>query len=297
MNPKKNDPGLVTTQWLARNLSNPDLRIYDCSVILQPTNEPGQPFAAVSGRRAFEQAHIPRAQFLDVPGELSAPTPPGSRLTLSFPERTQLEEVMRAKGLNQDNMAVLYSTSASMWSTRVWWILRAYGFTNAAVLDGGFPKWSVERRETTGTVESPPVGDFVAAPRNDDMVATREDVLCAIDSDSSAIIDSLSCAMYRGRADNYYGRPGHIKSAKNVSVVEELHDSDTNCFISLAAAQRIYDERGLDKSRTVISYCGGGIAATVNAFMLTRLGYENVAIYDNSMNEWGFDESLPMDAP
>src|SRR5215204_1708103 len=159
------DPqALISTERLASSLSEPDLRIYDCTTYLEPTPAGSDdPYVAVSGRRTFEEAHIPGADFLDLQGEFSDTT---TRLRFMMPPMAQLEAAFGRHGLGSASRVVLYSIGSMMWATRFWWMLRSLGFDGAAVLDGGFDKWKAEGRPTeTGAPRGYPAAIFVAAPR------------------------------------------------------------------------------------------------------------------------------------
>src|ERR1044071_2305093 len=135
---------LIGTEELADSLRQPTLRIYDCTTYLEPT-PPGSddPYIAVPGRRTFEQAHIPGADFLDLQGEFSDN---GTRLRFMMPPTAQLEAAFGRHGIGANARVVLYSVGTMMWATRFWWMLRSLGFDGAAILDGGFDKWKAEGR-------------------------------------------------------------------------------------------------------------------------------------------------------
>jgi len=123
---------------------------------------------------------------------------------------------------------------------------------------------------------------------------TKEDVLKAIDDENVVIINSLNEATHNGEV-NTYGRPGHIPGSVNVFFglhsdpkTKELYDDET--------LRETFEKVGaLDPNKKVITYCGGGIAATWNALILNKLGQNNVAVYDGSMTEWANDPSLPLE--
>ena len=135
---------IVSTAWLARHLTDPDLRIFDCTTYLRPA-EPGEdvPYHPESGRGDYEQGHIPGAGFLDLQGELSDRS---TELRFMMPDEWQFAAAMSRHGVGDGTRVVLYSAGSIMWATRVWWMLRAVGFDAAAVLDGGWEKWRVEDR-------------------------------------------------------------------------------------------------------------------------------------------------------
>jgi thiosulfate/3-mercaptopyruvate sulfurtransferase len=161
---KDHHPGcLVSTEWLAAHLSDPDLRIFECTTYLRPA-EPaaGVPYHPEPGRADYEQGHIPGAGFLDLAGELSRQDAPVHFMMLPAEE---FAAVMSRHGVGDGCHVVLYSRDRIMWATRVWWMLHVMGFDDAAVLDGGFEKWQAERR---------PVGTAPAAGADGRQAGRRE---------------------------------------------------------------------------------------------------------------------------
>ena len=155
---------IVSTAWLEAHLSDPDLRIFDCTTYLRPA-EPGEdvPYHPESGRASYEQGHIPGAGFLDLPGELSDPT---TEIRFMMPAEPQFAAAMSRHGVGDGTRVVLYSAGSIMWATRVWWMLRTAGFDAAAVLDGGWEKWCAENRPVDTSRSAYPPATFVARPRN-----------------------------------------------------------------------------------------------------------------------------------
>ena len=138
---------LVETEWLAAHLRDTELRVLDCTVHLIPNPDIG--YTVKPGREDFEKGHIPGAQFIDLQADLSAPHP---KLRFMLPSAETFAAAMGRFGVGEHSRVILYSTTTPQWASRIWWMLRNYGFDNAAVLDGGFQKWSREGRPVeTGT--------------------------------------------------------------------------------------------------------------------------------------------------
>src|SRR5262249_20182653 len=133
--------GLISTEELARRLGAPALRIFDCTTYLRPRPEGG--YNVESGRANYDKGHIPGAAFLDLADELSDKD---SRLRFTLPPLQELTKAFAAKGIGHGTFVVLYSHATPTWATRLWWMLRAIGFDDAAVLDGGLDKWRTEGR-------------------------------------------------------------------------------------------------------------------------------------------------------
>jgi len=286
-----NDPAqhLVETDWLEANLDNPELRVLDCTTFLRRGDD-GR-LHAESGRDAWAESHIPGSVFADLPGDLSDKD---SKLRFMMPPPEQFAEAMTAYGVGDGTRVVLYDRAAGMWSARIWWMLRAFGFDNAAVLNGGWTKWIAEGRATSVAAPAPRASVFTARPRPE-LIASRDDVLAATSNDATCLINALSEEQHRGEGASPYGRPGRITSSVNVPA-NSLVDPETNAYLPLEVLRERFAGVGATEADKVITYCGGGIAASNDAFALTLLGVENVAIYDASLSEWAADESLPMEA-
>ena len=286
---------LVSTSWLAQVLDSSGLRLFDCAVVAGPNPDPelGKtfPFSFESGREKYDSGHIPGAGFVDILGDLSDKTSP---LPLMLPAEKQFVEAMSKYGVGESDNVVLYSSTEPMWAARVWWMLRAFGFDNAAILNGGWVKWVLEERPVSlGACNYSPAR-FPARPRPE-MFASKEDVLSAIGNDATCVMNALPPAMHTGAGGPVFGRKGRIAGSVNVPN-GALHDPDTGAYLPTNQLRALFSEAGADNADRTITYCGGGIASSNNAFALTLLGHKNIAVYDASMFEWGNDHSLPMEA-
>ncbi len=272
---------LVSTEWLAAHLDDPDLVVLDCSVHVVMT-ETGM--GKESGRADYETGHIPGAGFADLLGDLQDTDSP---LEFGLPTPERCCEVMGALGVGDDTRVVLYDDYNSVWAARVWWMLRWVGFDNAAVLDGGKAAWVAEERPLATGSSAHAARTLTPAPRPR-LFVDKDEVRAALDDDAVALVDVMPEAHYRGHMA-MYARPGHIPGAVNVPFTSLLDE---------AGLYRTQDELaalcGGDPQARVITYCGGGIAATANAMVLVRLGFTDVGVYNGSLGEWAADPDLPM---
>src|SRR6266446_2905826 len=166
---------LVESEGLAAQLGDPELRIFDCTIHLIPNPDMG--YTVKPGREDFEKGHIPGAQFIDLQGDLSAPHP---KLRFMLPSAEDFAAAMGRFGVGDKSRVVLYSTTTPQWATRVWWMLRNYGFDAAAVLNGGFQKWAREGRAVeTGPARPKPPATFTVRQDRKLMVG-KEAVLAAV---------------------------------------------------------------------------------------------------------------------
>lgn len=276
---------LVETDWLEQNLTNSNVVVLDCTVHLRV--QPSGPYKIESGRGDFEKGHVKGAQFCDVQRDFSDNT---AKTNFMRPTADAFAASMRRFGVSNSTRVVTYSTGNPWWASRVWWLLREFGHDNAAVLNGGWQKWSRESRPTeTGPGVARPTGTFsVTAERG--LMANKDDVKAAMGDASICTLNALMPAQYAGTT---YGRPGQIPGSVSVPA-GHLLDPATNTFLQPDELRKRLGAVGaLD--RPVITYCGGGIAASADALILTMLGHTNVKIYDASLSEWSKDETLPMD--
>ena len=284
--------GLITTAELARMLSQSDLRLFDCTTYLEPAPEGSKvPYLVVPGRHSFEAGHIPGADFLDLQGEFSDST---TALRFMMPSVAQLEAAFGRHGISVNSRVVLYSIGTPMWATRFWWMLKSLGFDNASVLDGGLDKWKAENRAIeTGPAKGYPQAVFTAKPQAG-YFAGKHDVVAASADRNSVVVNALGPQFHRGIEPSRYGRPGRIPGSVNVPAVTLL-DQQTKVFVPIAEAQAKFAAQGIAKDKRVVAYCGGGISATIDLFLLDQLGYDNLTLYDGSMGEWAKDPSLPIE--
>ena len=206
------DPdALISTTQLATLLGDPGLRIYDCTTYLEPAPAGGpDPYIAVPGRATFEAAHIPGADFLDLQGEFSDQT---RRLRFMMPPVEQLAAAFGRHGLGNGSRAVLYSVGTPMWATRFWWMLRALGFDNAAVLDGGLDAWKAASLPLEkGPARGYPPALFAAKPRVG-LFADRNMMRAAIGARDTVTVNALGPQYHRGLEPSRYGRPAGFPAA------------------------------------------------------------------------------------
>ncbi|MCB4821349.1 sulfurtransferase [Roseicella aerolata] len=280
---------IVDTAWLAANLSDPSLRLFDCTTYLLYETGTGRPYRVESGRADYDKGHIPGSAFLDLQGELSDNS---SRFNFTMPAADDLAARFAAKGIGSGTRVVLYARKSMQWATRVWWMLRAIGFDDAAILDGGFDKWMAEGRPTETTETRYPPASLVARPRPGLFIG-KEEVRAAIGDAGACTINALAPDLHKGENPRY-GRPGRIPGSVNVPALA-LVDPASLTLKPPAEVGGIFAEVGADPSRRILLYCGGGIAATLDAFLLHQLGYRDIAVYDASMSEWAKDEALPIE--
>ena len=270
---------LVETDWLAAHLDDSNLRIIDCTVFTK--NRANGKAGFESGRLAWEQGHIPGSTFVDLFEEVADRN---SDFYFTMPLAAQFAEAMSRHGVGEGTRVILYDAAMTIGAARLWWMLRTFGFDNAAILNGGWKKWQREKRPLSVESYRPVPGNFMAQPRFG-LIASKEEVLASLGNRTTCLINALS--------ETYYHEM-HIPNSVNVPA-DKLLNSKSQTYLSLKTLRQKFEQiEALDKKR-IITYCDCGIWASSDAFVLTLLGVENVAVYDGSMAEWMADSTLPVE--
>ena len=272
---------LVSTDWLAQHLKDPDLRILDASWYL--------PDAGRDPKAEYDAAHIPGARFFDIDDISDA----RSDLPHMAPPIEKFMSRLRAMGVGDGHQVVVYDGAGLMSAARVWWLFRLMGQENVAVLDGGLPKWQAEGRETE---DMPPVprDRHMTVRFQNQLVRDVTQVAHASKLGDPQIVDARAAARFRGDAPEPREglRAGHIPGARNVPFAELLNDDKT--MKTPEETRAIFAAAGVDLSKPVITSCGSGITAAVLALALERLGHRKWSLYDGSWAEWGMFPTVPV---
>jgi thiosulfate/3-mercaptopyruvate sulfurtransferase len=284
-------PSLVDAPTLAARLGDPALRVFDATVELV-RHEGGGPYTARSGAAEYEREHIAGAAFADIPGELSDPDSP---FPFTLPSAERFADAAGRLGIGPGTHVVVYAQASPMWATRLWWLLRFFGFDAVSVLDGGLPAWRAAGLPLEQGPSTYEPASFRASPRTQ-WLARRSEIeqLVAAGDRSTCLVNALTPPVFRGEGPSSYSRPGRIPGSVNAPWTE-LIDPATNRFRPPAAIEHALKASGALDDTPVIAYCGGGISATVDLFALSLLGHDNARLYDGSLTEWTDDPALPVE--
>jgi len=272
---------LVSTDWLAEHMKDPDLRILDASTYLPGVDR--------DGRTEYDAVHIPGARFFDIDDVSDG----RSDLPHMVPPIEKFMSRVRALGVGDGHQIVVYDGSGLFSAARVWWLFRLMGQNNIAVLDGGLPKWIAEGREVEDL--APVIRDRHMTVRfQNQMVRDVTQVSSASKLGTSQIVDARAAGRFRGEAPEPREglRAGHIPNSRNVPFTDLLNDDKT--MKTPDQTRGIFESAGVDLKRPIITTCGSGVTAAVLGLALERMGYDMWSLYDGSWAEWGMFPTVPV---
>ena len=268
---------LVSTEWLADQLGEPDLVVVDASWHMPSTGR--------SGHQEYLERHIPGARFLDIDA-LSDKQHPAPHM---LPRAEDFVAAMEELGIGSDDRVVVYDNSPLRTSARGWFMLRHFGARDVAILDGGLQKWVADGRPTESG--DPQHRDAEFEPHvNRSEVVTKQDLLAG---NHEAVLDARGRGRFEGtEADPRAGiAPGHIPGARNLPYAALYNEDGT--FKSPEEMRSLFAEAGLDPSKSFIASCGSGVTANSLIFAAHLLGNDSTRLYDGSWSEWGADPATP----
>jgi len=274
---------LVTTEWLARHLGDPGLRIVDVRWYLDPSR---------NGRDAYAAGHVPGAVFLDVDRDLSAPGGGRGRSVgrHPWPSADQVSRVMGAAGIGPGTRVVAYDDQAGAVAARLWYLLRAYGHDDVAVLDGGIVKWTAEGRPLTADLPAARPARFEARLRPG-FVLTKADLLGR--DPARVVLDARAPERYRGESEPIDPRAGHIPGARSAPFAGNLTGGPLPVLRAPEELRQRYAALGAESAAPIV-YCGSGVTACHDLLALKRAGLDG-SLYAGSWSEWSADPALPIE--
>jgi thiosulfate/3-mercaptopyruvate sulfurtransferase len=274
---------LVTTQWLADEIGKPDLVIFDATKYLPNEDK--------DGRAEFLKAHIPGARYFDI----DEVADPDTDLPHMVPSPGRFGKLMGAMGISNASRVVFYDQKGLASAARGWWLMGLFGHDQAAVLDGGLPKWIREARKIeSGSPSAPSPVSFLPEFRAIRLRGVG-DVMRNVASQAELVLDARAAGRFTGATPEPRAgmRSGHIPGSENVPYTELLNADGT--FRSIGDLKARFSKAGVDGSLPVITSCGSGVTACILTLGLRLAGLPEGAVYDGSWTEWGGRSDTPVE--
>ena len=279
-----NPDSLVDAAWVAAHLDDPAVRIVDGSWHLPPTGR--------NGREEYGEAHIPGAVYFDI----DAISDPDSSLPHMMPTAEAFAVAVGAMGIGNEHRVIVYDADGLFSAPRVWWMFRAMGHNNVALMTGGFRAWQSEGHKVTDEVPSPAASAF-KAQFNPNMVRSKTQMRANMDSGAELVLDARAANRFAGTEPEMRPgvQPGHIPGSGNLPYAE-ITDAATGTFVSGDDLRIAFDAQGATGTQTVTTTCGSGVTACILGLGMHLIGRDDWAVYDGSWTEWGGSDDTPKEA-
>jgi thiosulfate/3-mercaptopyruvate sulfurtransferase len=276
------DDPLVSTDWLAAHIGDPNVKVIDASFKL--------PGVLPLPLDDYLAAHIPGAAFFDVDA-VSDHNDPRPHM---YPDAEQFARDVAALGISTGDTVVAYDSGSWVAAPRAWWMFLSFGYRNVKVLDGGLKKWTSEGRATQSGKVTPKPGQFTAR-LDPGYIRSQQQVLANIETRAEQLVDARPRGRFEGTAPEPRpeSRSGHIPGSRNVPYAE-LFDARTGTMKSLDELRKAFTGAGVELTKPIVTTCGSGVSALVLTLALYRLGVRGTALYDGSWAEWGQPDGPPL---
>jgi thiosulfate/3-mercaptopyruvate sulfurtransferase len=276
-----NPAALVSTNWVAEHLADPNVRLIEVDV----------------DTSAYDTGHVPGAVGLNWTTQLS------DQVRRDIPSKDAWEALMGQCGVSNDTKLVFYGDNNNWFAAYAYWIAKMYGHADVCLMNGGRKKWELEGRETTTDPPSITPTTYRASGPDLSLRAYMRDVMDYVGAaGGKALVDVRSPAEYNGEIIAPPGLPetaqrcGHIPGAANIPWAQAANEDGT--FKSVDELRGLYGGKGITGDKDVVAYCRIGERSSHTWFVLRELlGYPKVRNYDGSWTEWGSVIGAPIDNP
>jgi thiosulfate/3-mercaptopyruvate sulfurtransferase len=276
------DDPLVSTEWLAAHLGDPQIKIIDASYKM--------PGVTPLPEEDYRAAHIPGAVFFNV-NTIAAPDDPRPHM---FPDAEQFARDVSALGISSDDTVVAYDAGGWVAGPRAWWMFLSFGHPNVKVLDGGMLKWRAEGRPVESGEVKPKAGSF-KAKFDPSRIRSKEQLVDNLGTKREQLVDARPRPRFEGTVSEAWPgrRSGHIPGSRNVPYAD-LFDAKTGAMKTLDELRNAFGGAAVDTTKPIVATCGSGVSALVLILALYRLGVRGTALYDGSWAEWGLPDGPPV---
>ena len=262
---------LVTTEWVAQNLTNPKLRLVEVDV----------------DTSAYDQGHVPGAAGWNWQTELQ------DVVRRDLIDKVAFEQLLGRTGISNDTTVIVYGDNNNWFAAWALWQLKYYGHGDVRIMNGGRKKWLEEKRAITTDAPKITLATYKAKDPDASIRAKRDEVFAVLDRRTDAqLVDVRSVDEFTGKIIAPPGmtetaqRGGHIPGAASIPWAQAVNEDGT--FKTADALKQIYGAKGINGTKEVIAYCRIGERSSHTWFVLKYLlGYNKVRNYDGSWTEWG----------
>ena len=272
--------GIVSTNWLARHLNDPKVKIIDVTDFHHSLKR--------DAKAEHDAKHVPGAVHFNIDDIKMAGDPRPHML----PSPEVFAEKVGALGISNGNKVICYDMTGLQTAARGWWMFRIFGHDDVAVLDGGLPKWIAEGQPVTGEPSQVKPASFKASFRPA-LVRSLDDIRANLESKKEQVVDARASGRFQGAEKELWpGRPGHIPQSRNLPFPDLLDPKDKT-FLPVDKIKAKFDASGLDLGKPIVASCGSGVTACVVALGGYLVGKDDIPVYDGSWSEWGLREDVP----
>ncbi|HVC52127.1 MAG TPA: 3-mercaptopyruvate sulfurtransferase [Stellaceae bacterium] len=280
--PYAHPEALVSTEWLAAHLADPNVRIVDSSF--------KQPGVTPTARADYDAGHIPGAVFFDIDDVAE----PGTALPHMIPSAERFAAKMAERGIGNSDRVIVYDANGLSSAGRAWWLLRLFGHANVALLDGGLPTWKREGRPLETAAPKIPARRFTAR-LHPELVRDKAAIITNLASHAELVVDARSTGRFDGSAEETWPgrRRGHIPGSRNLPF-DQVTDPQTKQLKGAEELRALFAEAAVPLDARIVTSCGSGVTACAVAFALHLIGHPGAAVYDGSWSEWGLPDGPPI---
>ena len=280
------EKNIVDPKYVYEKLDSENFKVIDCTVYFELKKVGASTIH--SGYEDYLKRHIPGSAYLHMVDDLSEEDNP---IPFSIISQGKLNEKLCSIGINNGDEIILYGSGFHMAITRAWWVLTMSGANNVKIMNGGLDGWQEQNFPLSSGEEVFKKGNFRGS-RSHETIFDKNRMKEALENDDFIFVNALTQRQFCGEG-THYGRPGRIPKSINIPALNLLNHN-TGKFLP-PSEMRDMMQPLIDTDKSIVSYCGGGIAATTVFFAAKIFNIQKLFLYDNSLLEWSNDLTCPME--